>query len=198
MQTKRDLKNTHGEFELGDDLIKELTKDIEIKATPIPEEGIEKLFFKKLPLINRMVKMLDKTGIGAAKTTYYFKQSASSLKAAQNLQITGAVIAGIDFFTIPLALLAYKLSGKPFPYSFSKGVKFVYSMAIVALAVTAFFVTPAIAAFLSLATVTLGFGSATTNLIRHGWSKWRLNKELKQFTGTASHGEPKAMARRLR
>ena len=168
-----------GQYEQGINLIEELTQDIELKTQPIQEENIEKLFFQKLPLINRLAKMMDKTGLGASKAAYYFSQSAGSLKAARSLQITGAVIAGIDFFTIPLAFLAYKIAGKPFPYSFSKGVKFVYSMVILSLAITAFFVSPAVAAFLPLITVSLGLGSAIINLVKHSSSKWFLNKDEK-------------------
>lgn len=148
--------------------------------TEAPKEGsTAKVLFKLFPFLSLLSQSIEKTGLSASKLAAFYQPASQAVKAAKSLQITGAILSGLDWIALPITYLGYRISGTPFPYSLSKGLKWTYSMALFGLAV-ATLAAPAVALPIAIASAGLVATVSLGVLGKQLWGRFQLPKKIKK------------------
>lgn len=142
------------------------------------QSKIINFLMQQIPFITQITGSLDKLGLSTDNLARIYTTANAATNAAKGLKITSIALTGINFVTIPVSWLVCQVTGTDFPYSFSKGVKWIYTGVLLSLMVLSF-VFPPFALALGITAAALVVGGETISFFNHFWASSSVSKELK-------------------
>jgi len=97
--------------------------DCEPQLSEADDKDVKAFFLNQFPFLLSLLESIEKTGLGADKLAAFYQATKGLTNAAKGLQIVGSVLAGIEFLTIPAAMIECYVHNKKFPLTFSTGAK---------------------------------------------------------------------------